>query len=307
MSAEKVDAAVSRAERRRPDLAMAVQSVADALTAGEGTEMIHQASLQQFLWWNLPRKYPDEDWTGLAEAVAELLDELDMRRLAEIARSEQTAAVLAAWAAGPDVGAKAFRAAHGSSGVEPPDTATLAWGSAMGSEEACALDAVERALGEAVAAGGLVPGGPRWRSAGMAITERVLTTPLDIPPGQSWAGLVTTERVAHWVDSARLPQLAEWRSSVANRLLNPVAAPPDPAEAIAPVHWLLELAGAAGGAELTQATTWRVPSCSTPWSASIGGTGPRHHGPRPTCPSSPAYARPRPDFAWFADGGGASS
>jgi len=252
MSAEMVDAAVSRAERRRPDLAMAVQSMADALTAGEGTEMIHQAALQQFLWWHLPRKYPEEDWAGLAEAAAELLDELAMTRLAEIARSEQTAVVFAAWATGADAGAKAFRAAHGSSGVEPPDTAALAWGSVMGSEEACALDAVERALGEAVAAGELRPGGPRWRSAAVAITERVLTTPLDIPPGQSWAGLVTTERVAHWVDSARHPQLAEWRSSVANRLLNPIAAPPDAMKAIAPVHWLLELAGAPGGAELTQ-------------------------------------------------------
>lgn len=97
-----------------------------------------------------------------------------------------------------------------------------------------------------------MPGGPRWRSAAVTITERALTTPLDIPPGQSWVGLVTTERVAHWVDSARHLQLGEWRSSVATRLLNPVAAPPDPAEAIAPLHWLLELAGAPGGAELTQ-------------------------------------------------------
>jgi len=252
MSAEEVDAAVSRAERRRPDLAMAVQAMADALTAGEGTEMIHQAALQQFLWWYLPRKYPEEDWTGLAEAAAELLDELDMKRLAEIARSEQTAAVLAAWATGPDVGAKAFRAAHGSSGVEPPDTAELAWGSVMGSEEASALDAVERALGEAVATGELAPGTSRWRSDAVAITERVLTRPLAVPPGQSWASLVTTERVAHWIDSARHPSLGEWRSSVANRLLNPIAAPPDPVGAIAPVHWLLELAGAPGGAELTQ-------------------------------------------------------
>jgi hypothetical protein len=252
MSAEEVDAAVSRAERRRPDLAMAVQAMADALTAGEGTEMIHQAALQQFLWWHLPRKYPEEDWTFLAEGAAELLDELDMQRLAEIARSEQTAAVLAAWATGPDEGAKAFRGAHGTSGVEPPDTVVMAWSSVMGSDEARALDAVERALGEAVATGELAPGAPRWRSAAVAITERVLTRPLDVPPGQSWANLVTTERVAHWIDSARHPSLAEWRSSVANRLLNPVAAPPDPATSIAPVHWLLELAGAPGGAELTQ-------------------------------------------------------
>ena len=69
MSADEVDAAVSRAQRRRPDLAMAVQAMADALTAGEGTEMIHQAALQQFLWWYLPRKYPEEDWSGLVEAA----------------------------------------------------------------------------------------------------------------------------------------------------------------------------------------------------------------------------------------------
>ena len=114
----------------------------------------------------------------------------------------------------------------------------MAWGSVMGSEEASALDAVERALGEAVATGELAPGASRWRSAAVAITERVLTRPLDVPPGQSWASLVTTERVAHWIDSARHPSLGEWRSSVANRLLNPIAAPPDPVGAIAPVHWL---------------------------------------------------------------------
>ena len=63
MSSHEVDAAVSRAEARRPDLEMAVQTMADALTAGEGKEMIHQAALQQFLWWYLPRRYPEEDWS----------------------------------------------------------------------------------------------------------------------------------------------------------------------------------------------------------------------------------------------------
>jgi len=252
MSAEAVDAAVRRAEGRRPDLEMAVRAMADALTAGEGAEMIHQAALQQFLWWYLPRKYPEEDWAGLADAASELLDELGMAHLANIARSEQTAAVLAAWAKGPEAGAAAFRSAHGSSGVEPPDTPVLAWGSIMGCEEAAALDTVERALGEAVTSGKLVPGAPRWCSTAAAITERVLTRPLDIPPGQSLAGLVTTERVGHWVDSARHPLLGDWRSLVANRLLNSIEPPPDPAAAVAPVHWLLQLAAAPGGAELTQ-------------------------------------------------------
>ena len=68
MSGEEVDRAVRRIEARRPDLNMAVQAVAGGLTAGEGVDMIHQAALQQFLWWHLPRDYPDDEWHGLVEA-----------------------------------------------------------------------------------------------------------------------------------------------------------------------------------------------------------------------------------------------
>ena len=153
MSAEEVDRAVRRIEARRPDLNMAVQAVAGGLTAGEGVGMIHQAALQEFLWWYVPRDYPQDEWQGLVEATALLLDELGLQHLAEVARSEATQKVLAAWVQGRKKGAAAFRAAHAKSGVEPPDTALLAWGSIMGADEVRALDAVERALGDAVAAG----------------------------------------------------------------------------------------------------------------------------------------------------------
>jgi hypothetical protein len=122
----------------------------------------------------------------------------------------------------------------------------------MGPEEAVAMEAVERALGAAIAAGRLTPGAPRWKDKSAGITRDVLTRPLDLPPGQTWANLVTSERVGRWVDDCRHPLLAEWRSSVANRLLNPTDPPPDPAKAIGPVRSLLELAAAPGGAELTQ-------------------------------------------------------
>jgi hypothetical protein len=252
MSAEEVDLAVKRAEARRPDLKFGVQAMADALTAGEGKEMIHQAGVQQFLWWYLPRRYDQKNWLDLADAAAELLDELGMPHLAAIARSEQTVGILAAWTEGSKAGTAAARNAEGSSGVEPPDTPILAWGSVMGSDEARALDAVERALGDAIAAGELVPKGSRWRAVAARITQDVLTRPLEIPPGQSLAGLVTTERVSGWIDAASNPDLREWRSSVANRLLNPIDAPPDPAGAVAPFHWLLNLAAESGGIELTQ-------------------------------------------------------
>ena len=252
MSGEEVDRAVRRVEARRPDLTMAVQAVAGGLTTGEGAGMIHQAALQQYLWWYVPRDYPHDEWQGLVEAAAALLDELGLPRLAEVARSEATERVLAAWAQSRAKGAAAFRAAHAKSGVEPPDTALLAWGSVMGADEARALDVVERALGDAVAAGILAPGAPRWHAKAATMTEAVLSRPLHLPPGQTLAGLVTTERIRTWIDGARHPVHHEWRSGVANHLLHPIEPPPNPGDAVAPMRWLLERAAAPDGTELTQ-------------------------------------------------------
>ncbi|MCL4423311.1 MAG: hypothetical protein M1115_09155 [Actinobacteria bacterium] len=252
MSTEEVDAAAQRAWYRHPDLEMTIRAVADALTAGEGTDMIHQAALQEFLWLRLPRHYPQRQWLALAESTAAFLEELGEDRLAAIALSEQTATVLAAWAKGSAAGIEAFHRAQHSSGVDAPDTAVLQWGSIMGREEATALDAVERALGRAISSGKLIPGAPRWRLAALAITEAVLTRPLDIPPGQTFAGLITTERVSSWIESSTHPLLSDWRSGVANRLLNPIEPPVDPAAAIGPIGWLLALAAGPGGAALTQ-------------------------------------------------------
>lgn len=252
MSGEEVDRAVRRIETRRPDLNMAVQAVAGGLTAGEGVDMIHQAALQQFLWWHLPRDYPDGEWRGLVEATTMLLDELGLKHLAELSRSDETGKVLAAWRHGRDKGAAAFRAAQGKSGVQPPDTELLAWGSIMGVDEARALDTVERALGDAIATGELFPGAPRWHAKAAAITEAVLSRPLDLPPGQTLAGLVTTERIGFWIDAARHPLHQEWRSAVANRLLHPIEPPSNPSDAVEPMRWLLERAAEPGGTELTQ-------------------------------------------------------
>lgn len=251
MSPDAVDEAVRRSEARRPDLGRAIQQAAEALTAGQGIEMIHQAWLQQFLWWVLPRRYPEDEWNLLVEATTELLDELGLARLSRIARSGETMAALDAWAKGSEIGAAVFRDVHGSSGVEPPDTVLLAWGSIMGIDEARALESVERALADAIDAGRLVPGASRWRLKAAAITQDVLGRELDLPPGQTLAGLVTTERNGTWIDSARHPLHREWRSSVANRLLHRIEPPDDPAKAIEPMWWLLGVA-ADGGAELTQ-------------------------------------------------------
>lgn len=63
--------------------------------------------------------------------------------------------------------------------------------------------------------------------------------------------MVTTERVAHWIDASRHPTLASWRSGVANRLLHPIPPPVDAAETVAPLTWLLNRCIEDGGTPLT--------------------------------------------------------
>ena len=248
---DQIELAVRRAQTQHPQLGEALQTVADYLWPGEDVDLAHQAAVQSFLWWDLPRRHGPRDWDALAEATAVLLEAVGKGRLSDIARSAQTAEVLGAWRADPAEGAAACRSAQAASGVEPPDTEVLAWGSILGPEEADALGAVERALSHAVANGELVPGGSRARADARRITDRVLTTPLELPPGQTLAGLVTTERISHWIELAGHPALSEWRASVANRLLNPVTVE-DPVSATAPVRWLIELAAPPDGAPLTQ-------------------------------------------------------
>ncbi len=251
MSANEVDRAVQRVAARRPELGVVVAGVADALTVGEGVAMIHQAALQEYLWWRVPRDYLDDEWPQIVEAAVALLEELGLSRLAALAGSATTVKVLAAWGRSQAAGGAAFRDARDASGVEPPDTEVLAWGSIMGLDEARARDTVERALGDAVDCGQLVPGAPRWRARAAAITDATLTTPVELPPGQTLVGLVTTERVGMWIAGAHHRTLGQWRADVANRLLHPVEPPGDAASQVAPMLWLLELAAASGGAALT--------------------------------------------------------
>jgi hypothetical protein len=248
---DEIELAVRRVQVQHPELSQELETVADALWQGEGVDLAHQAAVQSFLWCDVPRRHEPGDWAALVEATAALLDAVGYERLSDIARSAQTAEILRTWRMDSAAGAAAFRSAQQASGVEPPDTEVLAWGSILGPEEADALSAVELALSQAVASGELVPGGSRAPATARGITERVLTTPLELPPGQTLAGLVTTERISRWIELAQHPALSEWRASVANRLLSPITVE-DPVSAMAPVRWLLELTAPPDGALLTQ-------------------------------------------------------
>jgi hypothetical protein len=248
---DEIELAARRVQSQHPELAGALEVVADTLWPGEGVDDVHQAAVQSFLWWDVPRRHDPGDWDALIEAAALLLAAVGQDRLADIARSQQTTALLEAWSADEAAGRNAFRSAQHASGVEPPDTDVLSWGTVLGPYEADALETAERALGDAVASGELTPGGPRAEPTARRITERILTTPLDLPPGQTHVGLVNTERISHWIELARDPVLSEWRASIANRVLNPIVVE-DPETAAAPVRWLLELCAQPDGVPLSQ-------------------------------------------------------
>jgi hypothetical protein len=132
---DEIELTVRRAQARRPELRDALETVADALWPGEGVELAHQAAVQSFLWWEVPRHHDPRDWSALTEAAAVLLGQVGKERLADIARSDVTAEVLEAWSEDEAAGAAACRAAQVASGVEPPDTNILAWSTVMGPAE----------------------------------------------------------------------------------------------------------------------------------------------------------------------------
>ncbi len=240
MTTEQVEAAIDAIARRDPELAAWAQEAADGLTAGEGQEVINQAGLQDFLWYRLPRKWPDEAWLPVARAAAPLLDALGLPRYASIPRSETTVAILQAWRADRRTGFARYQEAAKASGVMPPDTGLLEWGSIMGMDETLAYSHLEGELERAIVSGELDPGAPGWKSRSAALCERALQASIPGAPNRSWFSLVVRERIKAWVDAGRPERLHAWRESVAERLL----APPDPPEEVeganGPMRWLLE-------------------------------------------------------------------
>ncbi len=246
-----VAGALRRLAEEDPDAASyAVEAWSD-LAADDGPDAVGQRHLQEFLWYRLPRAFlaDDEEHVAIAEALGRLLEELDLARLAEICRSEETRDILAAWHREPREGFAAFEAAADRSGVEPPDTDDLAWGSMMTLEEAQARDHVGRRLEEAIREERLRPGRSGWRRKQRTLTEAALDESLPRPPtGETWRQALTTARVQAWIDRAGAASARRRRliDPLEPRLLHPVEVPDGAAEATEPLRWLLTRARAEG-------------------------------------------------------------
>lgn len=250
MTARKVDTAVAAIARRDPSIGEWAQVAADGLTAGEGAEMLTQAGVQDFLWYRLPAKYPERSWLPIARAAAALLDELGLDRYAAIAGSATTRTVLEAWGEDDTRGIARYRAAAEASGVKPPDTELLGWGSVMGLDEASAYSQTEWELERAIVSGALVPGSSGWRLRAASLTEHVLRGTAPNRAGRRWHELIIEERLRMWVDTAHPEALRRWRSAHADRRTGPSGPPEDLAPVTGPIRWLLQ--ECRDGVELTQ-------------------------------------------------------
>lgn len=210
--------------------------------------------LQRFLWYELPRKWlvPLESKLAVAEALAAFLDRVGAApAYAELCRSDDTSSLLAAWEEGdPDAPARLEELLE-RSGLEPPDTPLLAWGSVMGSVEARLRDEAALALESAVEAGRLVPGRTGFERAQLAYVEAFLHDPRAELDGRTPLAAIHEERIERWVQRG---------GGKRRQIVGPVAAElsePGPAiaragidEALEPLVWLLGVA--TDGLELTQ-------------------------------------------------------
>ncbi|HVM05100.1 MAG TPA: hypothetical protein VM242_08010 [Acidimicrobiales bacterium] len=243
---------------RDEELGRNAEAAWNALTWGQGVASMTQEQVQLFLWYELPLKWlapPEEDVvTKVAAATAALLDGLGLDRYAAICRSPVTAEVHAAYRRSDDQGRQAFRRAVARSGIDPPDLDDFAWGSMMGTDEACARSTVAMALEQAIAAGELVPGARGWRERQQAVAAGTLDRPHSTLPTQTWRSAILTERLEHWVSFARgrSQGLGVLRARHANRLLPPIPVPDAAADLLAPLRWLLGELETRGGLDLTQ-------------------------------------------------------
>jgi len=243
-----VDAAIGRIDARDPARAADARHVYDDLTWGTGPGALTQSGVQDWAWYRLATKYLNDEpgYMGrLAAIAAELFDELGLDAYAAVCRSESTAKVHDAFDRSSRAGFDAMRKAMASSGIQPPDLDDFEWGRIMGVEESNARSAVEGALERAIAVGGLVVGGRNWRTRQRDITAQALHADHPSQPGQSWRTAILTERLGAWADgdAYRSKTLTRLRARMARRLLHPVDTPPDVAERMVPVMWLLERMG----------------------------------------------------------------
>jgi hypothetical protein len=198
---------------------------------------VSQREAQQLAWYTAPQQWvmPVDELSEVAAACARLL-ETSGRPRAAAALLEHTPAVLAGWARSPRAGFAAYLRTMPATGVQPPDTPTLAWAQVMGIDEARVLDAAERMLEAALDAGAFTPGRRGWRSIQRNLVDAWLRAPSPLFAGQAPVDVVHAERTVYWAEAG-----TSTRRTILHPVLPLLAMPTDRAtDTVAPVHFLLD-------------------------------------------------------------------
>jgi hypothetical protein len=226
---------------------------------GEGPLLLRRYDVQLFVWYTLPRKFLTslEHKREAAEALALTLERLGGRAAsyAEVCRSTETEELLRAWESKDPTARRRLRELLDGSGIEPPDTELLAWGSVMGFEEACVREQVATTLEEAVEDGRLSPGTPGFRRRQAQVADAALSEPAKDSGVRTRLQVVHAERVQRWLQRGNT-RGSEQRRTIIEPIAGllaaapPVVDPPAARAALAPTLWLLEQAS--DGIALTQ-------------------------------------------------------
>lgn len=209
---------------------------------------VGQAEIQRMLWIDLPNRWPVSagEWLRVVEAAGQVMELAGRPSLAVIARSEETAEVLEAYARDRSEGLLAANAAFGRTGTSPPDTDLLTWARHVTAAEANAYDELQRVLEAAIVAGDYAPGAPGWRRRQQALTERWLTSPSRYFDGWRPIDVIHTQRREAWMMGVS-PEREQRLAPVVPFLRDPVTVPEgEPATLV----WLLNRIG--DGVRLTQ-------------------------------------------------------
>lgn len=232
---------------------LARSAVGRMLPKGAVLTDLSQAELQDFLWHQLPLKWLGEtkELHEIAWSLADLFAAAGLERYAALCRSPLTHRLVDAWQDDdPEPARKAMAEAVKASGVDPPDTSVMRWGTVLGAAEHAARRRVSQALEQAVDAGELLPGQRGWKQVAARITEVSLVLPrLDLR-GATLLQAVEGERGESW--AAEHPEVRRDLLTQMLPLLScEVAVPAAAGVCLMPLRWLLERIG--DGVMLTQA------------------------------------------------------
>ncbi|HET7355947.1 MAG TPA: hypothetical protein VFJ09_04640 [Nocardioidaceae bacterium] len=226
-----------------PATAQRVRAALPTLVDGsEDLSTLTQLDVQRFLWQTLPRRWEGRprEQHEVAWAMGDLLAAAGLDRYAALCRDRRTHEVLSAWARDPAVGSRTSAALMRSSGVDPPATRLLTFGTVLSGQERRVHADASRFLEDAVARGVLDPSS---ECGVRSLTEIFLSTPAPAYDGSTPREAVLRERAASWI--RRLdPGIGPFWTDVFRRLGEEPDVPGNVTLSIAPAVSLLQQAEA---------------------------------------------------------------